>query len=168
MSESRGKCLIALTAFRYGSGFGAAALQSAQERGQSVILCLVRERAKSDAVADRLADSGFLAERMLHELQETMASEYGSRGREHLAELAAEARRLGLVAETLEVEGAFPDAAAQAAREHGAVRILVARLERPHLARVLFGSEVRRLMKLSPCPVEVFDRHGEPVGAIRP
>jgi nucleotide-binding universal stress UspA family protein len=167
VSESRGKCLIALTVFRYSAGFAAAALQSARGSGQDVILCLVRERAKSDAVADRLADSGFLAERMLHELQETMASEYRSRGREHLADLTDEARRLGLAAETLEVEGPFPDAAAEAAREHGAARILVTRLERPNLARVLFGSEVQRLMKLAPCPVEVFDRHGEPVGSGR-
>jgi nucleotide-binding universal stress UspA family protein len=168
VSENRGKCLVALTVFRFSPGFGTAALESARNRGEAVVLCLVRERAKSDAVADRLADSGFLAERMLHELQETMASEYRSRGLEYLQELTAEAGRLGIPVEAVEVEGAFPECVARVARERGAARILVTRLERPTLARVFFGSEIDRLLKLASCPVEVFDRRGAEVEAERP
>lgn len=168
MSQKQGECLVALTAFRFSPGFGAAALQSARDRGEAVALCLVRERQKSDAVADRLADSGFLAEKMLHELRDTMDSEYHSRGLEHLEELAAEARRAGLEVETLEIDGPFPEGASRVARERGTSRILVTRLERPSLARVLFGSEIDRLLKLAPCPVEVFDRHGETVEASGP
>ncbi|HMB68007.1 MAG TPA: universal stress protein [bacterium] len=168
MSENRAKCLVALTAFRFSPGFATAALESARDRSEDVVLCLVRERAKSDAMADRLADSGFLAERMLHDLQETMATEYRARGLEYLRELAEEAARLGIRVDTMEVEGAFPECIAQVAREVGAGRIVVTRLERPTLARVFFGSEVDRLTKLAPCPVEVFDRRGAAVEAERP
>ena len=167
MSEKPGKCLVVLTALRFSPDYGTAALRSAAEHGEDVVFCLVVDRDLSDNVCGQLADVGFLADGLMHDLQDTMASEYKSRGLANLHERTEEARSLGLQAETVVREGPFVDVVECVAREREAGRILVARTDRPHLSRVLFGSELDRLVRRAPCEVEVFDWTGAPVAAAR-
>jgi len=163
LDESTGKCLVVLTALRFSEDYGAAALRSAKERREGVVLCLVVDREISNAVASQLADVGFLGEKLLQNLRETMIGEYRTRGLGHLRDLEEQARGLGLAVETVVADGPFLDAVVNVARQHDVDRIVVARTDRPHLSRLFFGSEIDRLLKRAPCPVEVFDVSGTPV-----
>lgn len=163
MSQSTAKCLVVLTALRFSEDYGAAALRSAKSRGEKVVLCLVVDREISNAVAGQLADMGFLGEKLLHSLRETMLAEYRTRGLGHLRDLEEQARGLGLSVESVVADGPFLEAVVNAARERDVDRIVVARTDRPHVSRLFFGSEIDRLLKRAPCPVEVFDVSGSPV-----
>jgi nucleotide-binding universal stress UspA family protein len=167
MSEPRPKCLVVLTALRFSPDYGTAALRSAVERGEDVLLCVVLDPELPDTVCAQLADVGFLGERLTHDLQDTMAAEYRNRGLEHLHELTEEARALGLQAESIIREGPFLETVVAVARERGVQRVVVSRLDRPHVSRVFFGSDIDRLVRRAPCPVEVFDWSGAPVLAAR-
>jgi nucleotide-binding universal stress UspA family protein len=163
-----GTCLVVLTALRFGTGYGTAALRSAMERKQDVVLCLVVDRDISSAVSDQLVDVGFLGERVMDRLRDSMVSEYRLRGRENLEALAAEAESLGLRVESLVREGPFLESILAVCRERKIARILVGRGRGSHLSRLFFGSEIGRLEKVAPCPVEVFSWEGECVSESSP
>ncbi|NNE42804.1 MAG: universal stress protein [Gemmatimonadetes bacterium] len=157
MKDSRAKCLVVLTALRFSAGFGTAALRSAVDRGEDVVLCLIVDRELSDGVAGQLADVGFLGEKVMHDLQDAMVAEDRCRGLEYLEQLESEARALGLNVETETREGPFLDAVRELADKHGVARILASRLDRPHVSRLFFGSQVDRLARKCSQPVEIYD-----------
>ena len=92
-----------------------------------------------------------------------MITEYRERGLGHLAELAEEAREMGLEVETRVEDGPFLETVRSVARSIEATRIIAARLARPHVSRLFFGSEVDRLVRDAPCPVDLFDWTGSPL-----
>jgi len=160
VNESRPRCLVVLTALRFSAEYGAAALRSARERSEDVVLGLVVDRDLSETVAGQLADVGFLGERLMHDLRDTMITEYRDRGLVHLADLEREAKGLGLAVETRVVEGAFRASVVQLAGETGAGRIVVARMHVPHLSRLFYGSEIDHLIRESPVPLDVYHLSG--------
>ena len=153
-------CLIVLTALRFSDEYGAAALRSAAKRGEDVVLCLVVDRDIPEGLSGQLAEVGFLGERLMHELRDTMVAEYRERGLAHLEDLAAEAEKLGLRAEKHVAEGPFLESVRAAADRFEVTRILVARLSPAHLSRHLFGNPVDRLRREGGRPVELFPAHG--------
>jgi len=160
VDEARSRSLVVLTALRFSAEYGAAALRSALKRSEDVVLGLVVDRDLSESVAEQLADIGFLGERLMHEFRDTMIGEYRDRGLVHLADLESEAKALGLAVETRVVEGAFRESVVELAREAGVGRIVVARMNVPHLSRLFFGSEIDRLVRESPVPVDVYRLSG--------
>lgn len=160
VNESRSRSLVVLTALRFSAEYGEAALRSARERSEDVVLGLVVDRDLSESVAGQLADVGFLGERLMHDLRDTMIAEYRDRGLVHLADLESEAKGLGLAVETRVVEGAFRESVLQLAREAGVDRIVVARMHVQHLSRLFFGSEIDRLVRESSVPVDVYRLSG--------
>jgi nucleotide-binding universal stress UspA family protein len=160
VSEPRPKCLVVLTALRFSAEYGEAALRAARERSEDVVLGLVVDRDLSESVAGQLADVGFLGERLMHDLRDTMIAEYRDRGLAHLEILEREARGLGLDVATRVVEGAFRTSVLELARETAAQRIVVARMNVPHVSRLFFGSEIDALIRESPVPVEVYHLRG--------
>ena len=88
MNETGPRCLVVLTALRFSAEYGAAALESARERSEDVVLGLVVDRELAESVVGQRADIGFLGERLMHDLRDTMIAEYRDRGLAHLAELA--------------------------------------------------------------------------------
>jgi nucleotide-binding universal stress UspA family protein len=165
---SGGTCLVVLTALRYGHGYGSAALRSAVERGYDVVLGLFVDRDISSAVSDQLVDVGFLGEKVMDQLRDTMVSEYRLRGRENLESLVAEAESLGLKVEAVVRDGPFLESILAVCREWKITRILVGRGRGSHLSRLFFGSEIGRLEKAAPCPVEVYTWEGERVSESAP
>jgi nucleotide-binding universal stress UspA family protein len=162
------RSLIVLTALRFSDEYGAAALKSARSRGEGVVLCLVVDRDIPEELSGQLAEVGFLGERLMHELRDTMVAEYRERGMAHLEELAKEARRLGLDVETHVAEGPFLETVQRAAAQFGAGRILVARLSRAHLSRHLFGNPIDRLRREAGLPVELFHLSGQRASSAPP
>lgn len=156
MSSDKPRSLIVLTALRFSEEYGRAALASARDHGEDVVLCLIIDRKISDGVAGQLADVGFLGERLMHELSDTMVAEYREQGLGHLEDLSRDAKAMGLEVGTRVVDGPFLESVRKTAVECGASRILAARAERGHLSRVFFGSEINRLLEDAPCPVELF------------
>ncbi len=161
VSGSEGpRSLIVFTALRFTREYGASALRSAASRGEDVVLCLVADRETPDAVSDQLADTGFVGERLAHDLKETMTTEYRARGAAYLEELVRGATDLGLAVESRVVDGPFVEAILEVARQTGVDRILA-----PRMREVFFASEVDRLARRAPCPVDRFEASGAPVSA---
>lgn len=167
MTEENGRCLVVLTALRFSPEYGQAALRAAKERGEAVVLGLVVDPQLSDNVAGQLADTGFLGEKVMHDLRDTMVAEYREQGHHYLRELETEAKALGLNVETRTVEGPFLESVLRLAKETGARRIAVARIKARHLSRVFFGSEIDRLQKRSELPVEVYRLSGNVLASAR-
>ena len=119
-----------------------------------LVLCLVADRETSDAIGDQLADTGFVGERLAHDLKETMTSEYRARGTAYLEELVRQAVEMGLAVETRVVEGPFVDAAVEVPGETALDRILA-----PRIWEAFFG-EIDRLARRAPCPVDRFEASG--------
>lgn len=163
MSKERPVCLIVITAQRFSPEYGEAALASARAHGEDVVIDLILDPNAPDEVADRLAEAGFLGERLMHEVRDTMDREYRERGQEHLVALAARAAELGLRVETRTARGSFAETVRDEAVACHAVRVLAAQLSASPLARALFGSETTRLRRRVACPVELFDLAGQPV-----
>lgn len=154
---TRPKCLIVLTALRLTPEYGQAALASARDRGEDVVLALFVDREISEAVTDHLVDAGFLGENLRHKLSDTMMAEYRERGMENLEALLSAASAMSLGAERVVVDGPFLNSVLSVAASHHVSRIAVARMRRPDASTALFGREIDRLVKKAPCPVDVFD-----------
>ena len=160
MTEKNASCLVVLIALRFSPEYGQAALQAAQRRGEAVVLGLVVDPQLSENVAGLLADTGFLGEKVMHDLRDTMVAEYREQGQHYVEELEAEAKGLGLAVETRSVEGPFLDTVLRLAEETRVRRISVAQIKARHLSRVFFGSEIDRLQKRALVPVEVYRLSG--------
>jgi nucleotide-binding universal stress UspA family protein len=161
------RCLIAVTALRYSDQYGAAAIASAAAAGEEALLLFVLDSDVPGSVAGRLAEGGFLGERLMQELRDTMIEEYRERGRGHLDDLERRARAAGVTAHTRIVEGPFLETVCEVALEEGVARILAADGPRSPLARVFLRSEADRLRAAAKCPAHVFNLDGEPV-PVRP
>ena len=160
MVEQRNTSLVVLTALRFSPDYGEAALASALRRGEDVVLCLVVDRDIPEAVSGQLVDVGFLGEKVRHDLEETMISEYRERGLGNLNLLVEKARLLGLRVESCVKDGPFVDSVLEVCEELRIARILVPQLNRSHLSRIFFGSEIDRLVRRASCPVEIFRLSG--------
>lgn len=160
---TRPECLIVLTALRFTPEYGRAALESARERGEDVVLCLAVDREISDAVTEQLVDVGFLGEKLRNRLRDTMVTEYRERGQANLDELMQMAKTMSLGAEREVVDGPFLPSVLEVAAAHHVGRIIVARVRRPDVSIAFFGKEIDRLVKKAPCPVDVFDWTGSPL-----
>lgn len=171
MSNGTACCLIAVTALRYSEKYGAAAIASAAAAGEEAVLLFVLDPDVPGSVAERLAEGGFLGERLMQELRDTMLEEYRERGRGHLDDLEARAREAGVAVRTRMAEGPFVDTVCEVAAEERVDRILAAEVPRSPLARVFLRSETDRLRAAAGCPAHVFDLDGEPrpgrPGAVR-
>ncbi|MBZ0269289.1 universal stress protein [bacterium] len=165
MSQGRPRCLIAVTALRYSREFGQAAIASAAAAGEEAVLLFVLDPDVPGAVAGHLAEGGFLGERLMHELRDTMMEEYRERGCGHLEDLEERARAAGVPVRTRVEEGAFVETACDVAAEESATRILAAAVPQSPLARVFLRSETDRLRIAAPCPAEVFGLDGVPAPA---
>ncbi len=160
MVEQRETSLVVLTALRFSPEYGEAALASAVRHGEDVVLCLVVDRDIPEAVSGQLVDVGFLGEKVRQNLKETMIAEYRERGLRNLSLLVEKARSLGVQVESCVKDGPFVDSVLEVCEERRISRILVPRLNRPHVSRIFFGSEIDRLVRRSPCPVEIFRLSG--------
>jgi nucleotide-binding universal stress UspA family protein len=157
------RCLIAVTALRYSEEYGMAAVASAAAAGEEAVLLFVLDPDVPGSVAERLAEDGFLGERLMHELQDTMLEEYRERGRGHLDDLEARARAAGVVVRTRIAEGPFVETVCEVAEEERVGRILAADVPRSPLARVFLRSETDRLRRAARCPAHMFGLDGEPL-----
>ncbi len=155
VSRDRPRSLIVFTALRFTREYGASALRSAASRGEDVVLCLVADRETPDAVSGQLADTGFVGERLAHDLKETMTTEYRERGATYLEELVRDAAERGLAVESRVVDGPFVETILEVARQAQVDRILA-----PRMREVWFASEVDRLAREAPCPVDRFEESG--------
>jgi predicted TIM-barrel fold metal-dependent hydrolase len=161
VSKERPVCLIVVTALRFSPEYGEAALESARARDERVVIELILDPDVPEAVAARLAEAGFLGERLMHELRDTVAREYRERGHENLDTLVRRASELGMGVQTRTAQGPFVDTVREEAARCGADRVLAAQQSSPPLPRVLFETDVDRLRRSVACPVEVFDLSGE-------
>ena len=163
MVEQSKTSLVVVTALRFSPDYGEAALASALRHGEDVVLCLVVDRDIPEAVSEQLVDVGFLGEKVRQNLRETMIAEYRERGLLNLSLLVEKARSRGIQVESCVKDGPFVDSVLEVCEERRISRILVPRLNRSHLSRIFFGSEIDRLVRRVPCPVEIFRLSGASV-----
>jgi len=162
VSQGTARCLIAVTALRYSEEFGKAAIASAAAAGEEAVLLFVLDPDVPGSVAGRLAEGGFLGERLMQELRDTMMEEYRERGCGHLEDLEERARAAGVPVRTRVEEGPFVETTCDVAEEEHVTRILAAAVPRSPLARVFLRTESDRLRTAARCPAEVFDLDGTP------
>lgn len=131
------------------------ALSMAERERQPLLALYVIDTRITDTLSTRIADTGFLGDRVSEEVEETVLKQYEERGEQELSEVTALAAARGITCKTTMRKGDLVVECLRAAREAEAGAIVISRAERFDIARKLFGSAVDDLREQAPCPVFV-------------